>query len=133
MERNHYAQGVETASRQLVSVVKRLLRNMLQGCALAGLLSACVAPQGTFLVDLPSAEVETREGPGAAELSEPTRIVVLGTGTPIPDARRAGSSIAIIHKGEMLTQGKLEEVRETHQERDLEELFFQLIAQHDET
>ena len=28
-----------------------------------------------------------------------TKVVVLGTGTPIPDAHRAGPSIAVIHKG----------------------------------
>jgi len=73
---------------------------MLLVSAVAGLLGACAAPQGAFPVDLLSAEIETRQGPSAAELSEPTRVIVLGTGTPIPDARRAGASIAIIHKGE---------------------------------
>lgn len=48
----------------------------------------------------PSAVVELRKGPSAEELAAPTRIVMLGTGTPIPDARRAGSSIALVHKGE---------------------------------
>ena len=48
----------------------------------------------------PSAVVELREGPSAEELAAPTRIVMLGTGTPIPDARRAGSSIALVHRGE---------------------------------
>jgi ribonuclease BN (tRNA processing enzyme) len=47
-----------------------------------------------------SAVVETREGPSAIELAAPTRIVMLGTGTPIPDANRAGPSIALVHKGE---------------------------------
>lgn len=48
----------------------------------------------------PSAIVETREAPDEAELAAPTRIVMLGTGTPIPDARRAGASVALIHKGQ---------------------------------
>jgi ribonuclease Z len=47
-----------------------------------------------------SAVVETRTEPSAAELASPTRVVVLGTGTPIPDRNRAGSSIAVIHKGQ---------------------------------
>lgn len=55
---------------------------------------------GEFAVSLPSARVETREAPSQAELLAPTRVVVLGTGTPIPDAYRAGPSIAVIHKGE---------------------------------
>ena len=31
---------------------------------------------------------------------EGTRVVVLGTGTPVPDYKRAGAGIAIIHKGQ---------------------------------
>ena len=40
--------------------------------------------------------------------------------------------IAIIHRGDVLAEGTLEELRDRHDERDLEELFFQLISQHDE-
>ena len=47
-----------------------------------------------------SARVELRTDPSERELSEPTRVVVLGTGNPIPDARRFGPGIAVIHKGE---------------------------------
>lgn len=46
------------------------------------------------------AVIETRDEPSSEELRRETRVVVLGTGTPIPDARRAGPSIAVIHKGE---------------------------------
>ena len=49
---------------------------------------------------LSSARIETRQTPSADELNSPTRVVVLGTGTPIPDAYRAGPSIAVIHQGE---------------------------------
>ncbi len=41
--------------------------------------------------------------------------------------------IAIMHRGEILAAGTLEELRDQHHERDLEELFFQLISRHDET
>lgn len=37
--------------------------------------------------------------PTQAELNKPTQVIVLGTGTPIPDAYRAGPSIAVVHKG----------------------------------
>lgn len=47
-----------------------------------------------------SARVENRDSPSEEELNTPTRVVMLGTGTPIPDAYRAGPSIAVIHKGE---------------------------------
>jgi len=33
-------------------------------------------------------------------INQPTRFIMLDTGTPVPDAYRAGSGIAIIHKGE---------------------------------
>ncbi len=47
----------------------------------------------------PSAVVEVRPAPTPAELAAPTRVVVLGSGTPIPDARRAGTSLALVHRG----------------------------------
>lgn len=67
------------------------------------LLSSCATRPDVrpdFAVVPPSAIVELREGPTEAELQAPTQVVVLGTGTPIPDAFRAGPSIAVIHKGE---------------------------------
>jgi sodium transport system ATP-binding protein len=39
--------------------------------------------------------------------------------------------IAIIHKGRILAMGSLAELEELHQERDIEELFFDLISKHD--
>jgi ribonuclease Z len=32
--------------------------------------------------------------------AEETRVVILGTGTPVPDYRRAGAGVAVIHKGQ---------------------------------
>lgn len=64
-------------------------------------ITACQAPQEEpFAVVVPSATVEDRTEPSQAELDAPTQIVVLGTGTPIPDATRAGTSIAVIHRGQ---------------------------------
>ncbi|WP_197493321.1 MBL fold metallo-hydrolase [Woeseia oceani] len=53
-----------------------------------------------YAVETQSAVVELRQGPTQAELDAPTKIVILGTGTPIPDPHRAGPSIAVIHRGE---------------------------------
>jgi ribonuclease BN (tRNA processing enzyme) len=53
-----------------------------------------------FAKIVPSAVIEVRDGPTREEIQKQTQIVVLGTGTPVPDAHRAGSSIAVIHKGE---------------------------------
>lgn len=67
------------------------------------LLGSCTAQldgRSEFAVVPLSAIVELREGPTETELLAPTQVVVLGTGTPIPDAFRAGPSIAVIHKGE---------------------------------
>ncbi|MDD9890457.1 MAG: MBL fold metallo-hydrolase [Gammaproteobacteria bacterium] len=68
------------------------------------LLVACqvrvTTQTGNNALSLPSARIETRDSPSQEELSAPTQVVILGTGTPIPDAFRAGSSIAVVHKGE---------------------------------
>jgi ribonuclease BN (tRNA processing enzyme) len=64
-------------------------------------LAACqAATDDPFAKVVPSAVIETRDEPTQAELETETQVVVLGTGTPVPDAYRAGSSIAVIHKGE---------------------------------
>ena len=48
------------------------------------------------------------------------------------EAERLCDRVAIIHRGKILTEGTLDELRERHHEHDLEELFFQLIRQHDQ-
>ena len=65
------------------------------------LLSACQqATDEPFAKIVPSAVIEIRDEPTQAELDKETQVVMLGTGNPIPDANRAGPSIAIIHRGE---------------------------------
>ena len=65
----------------------------------AGCSSNPVNP-ADYALTLPSARIESREAPSPEELAAKTKVVILGTGTPIPDAFRAGSSIAVIHKGQ---------------------------------
>ncbi len=68
---------------------------------LAAVISACQpTTDKSFAKVVPSAVIESRDGPTQAELDKETQVVVLGTGTPIPDAYRAGPSIAVIHQGE---------------------------------
>lgn len=63
-------------------------------------MSACQSNPGeNFAMDVPSAIVEIREGISREEINAETRVVMLGTGTPVPDPRRAGPGIAVIHKG----------------------------------
>lgn len=69
--------------------------------AVIALLAGCQqATEETFAKIVPSAVIEIRDEPTQAELDTETQVVMLGTGNPVPDAYRAGPSIAIIHKGE---------------------------------
>jgi len=49
------------------------------------------------------------------------------------EAEKLCDRVAIVHRGTILTSGALESLREVHAERDLEEIFFQLISEHDAT
>jgi sodium transport system ATP-binding protein len=48
------------------------------------------------------------------------------------EAERLCDRIAIMHRGHILAEGTLEELRDQQAERDLEELFFQLISRHNQ-
>jgi ribonuclease BN (tRNA processing enzyme) len=68
---------------------------------IAAVLGGCGGePTTEYATVVDSAVVELREGVTERELTAGTRVIVLGTGTPIPDAHRAGPGIAIVHKGE---------------------------------
>ncbi len=67
-----------------------------------------------------------------AELREQGKCVIFSTHI-MREAEKLCDRIAIIHRGSILAEGTLEELCEAHQERDLEELFFQLISRFDET
>jgi len=47
------------------------------------------------------------------------------------EAERLCDRIAIMHRGTILAEGTLDEVRQRHHESDLEELFFRLISQYE--
>jgi sodium transport system ATP-binding protein len=66
-----------------------------------------------------------------AELREQGKCVVFSTHI-MREAERLCDRIAIMHRGHILAEGTLEELAEKHGERDLEELFFQLISLHDQ-
>jgi sodium transport system ATP-binding protein len=48
------------------------------------------------------------------------------------EAEKICDRMAIMHRGQILSEGTLDELRDRHQESDLEELFYQLIFQQDE-
>jgi sodium transport system ATP-binding protein len=61
------------------------------------------------------------------ELREMGKCIVFSTHI-MREVEKLCDRIAIIHKGRVLAYGGLEELRQRHRERDLEELFFGLIA-----
>jgi sodium transport system ATP-binding protein len=66
-----------------------------------------------------------------AELREHGKCVIFSTHI-MREAEKLCDRIAIMHRGHILAEGTLEELRDRHDQRDLEELFFQLISRHDE-
>jgi len=66
-----------------------------------------------------------------AELRDHGKCIVFSTHI-MREAEKLCDHVAILHRGHVLAEGTLDELRDRHQERDLEELFFQLISRHDE-
>jgi sodium transport system ATP-binding protein len=66
-----------------------------------------------------------------AELRSQGKCIVFSTHI-MTEVEKLCDRIAIVHRGSILSEGTLEELRERHREHDLEELFFQLISRHDE-
>ena len=67
-----------------------------------------------------------------AELRDHGKCIIFSTHI-MREAEKLCDRVAIVHRGHILAEGTLEELRDRHHQRDLEELFFQLISQHDET
>ncbi|MFO7903190.1 MAG: ABC transporter ATP-binding protein [Planctomycetota bacterium] len=65
-----------------------------------------------------------------AELREQGKCVILSTHI-MREAERLCDRIAIMHRGNILAEGSLDELLALHGEDDLEELFFGLISHHD--
>ncbi len=66
-----------------------------------------------------------------SELRDHGKCIVFSTHI-MREVERLCDRIAIMHRGHILSEGRLEELRERHREEDLEEIFFQLISRHDE-
>jgi sodium transport system ATP-binding protein len=66
-----------------------------------------------------------------AELRDHGKCIVFSTHI-MTEVEKLCDRIAIVHRGSILSEGTLGELRERHREHDLEELFFQLISRHDE-
>jgi sodium transport system ATP-binding protein len=66
-----------------------------------------------------------------AELREHGKCIVFSTHI-MREAEKLCDRIAILHRGHILAEGMLGELRDRYEEQDLEELFFRLILNHDE-
>ena len=66
-----------------------------------------------------------------AELRDHGKCILFSTHI-MREAEKLCDRIGILHRGRILAEGTIEELREQHREHDLEELFFQLIFRHDE-
>jgi sodium transport system ATP-binding protein len=66
-----------------------------------------------------------------AELRDHGKCIIFSTHI-MREAERLCDRIAIMHRGHILSEGSLEQLRMRHGEEDLEELFFRLITEHDE-
>jgi sodium transport system ATP-binding protein len=66
-----------------------------------------------------------------AELRDRGKCIVFSTHI-MREAEKLCDRIAILHRGSILAEGTLAEICSRHGQNDLEELFFQLISQHDE-
>ena len=66
-----------------------------------------------------------------AELRDHGKCILFSTHI-MREAEKLCDRLAILHRGQILAEGTLEDLRDQHHQRDLEELFFQLISRHDE-
>ena len=62
-----------------------------------------------------------------SELRDNGKCIIFSTHI-MREAERLCNHLAIVHKGVILAEGTLDELRDQHGEHDLEELFFQLIS-----
>ena len=66
-----------------------------------------------------------------AKLRDQGKCIIFSTHI-MREAERLCDRLAIMHRGHILAEGTLGELRDRYQEHDLEELFFRLISEHDE-
>jgi sodium transport system ATP-binding protein len=66
-----------------------------------------------------------------AELRDHGKCVIYSTHI-MREAEKLCDRVAILHRGQVLACGTLEELRERHREQDLEEMFFRLISEHND-
>src|SRR5208283_3577600 len=66
-----------------------------------------------------------------SELRENGKCIIFSTHI-MREAEKLCDRLAIMHRGHILAEGTLEQLRREHGENDLEEIFFQLISRHEQ-
>ena len=66
------------------------------------------------------------------ELKQQGKCIIFSTHI-MREAEKLCDRLAIVHRGHILAEGTLEQLRRQHGENDLEEIFFQLISRHEES
>lgn len=66
-----------------------------------------------------------------AELRDQGKCIIFSTHI-MREVEKLCDRVAIVHRGHILAEGTLPQLRQRHDEGDFEELFFQLISQHDQ-
>jgi len=66
-----------------------------------------------------------------SELRENGKCIIFSTHI-MREAEKLCDRLAIMHRGHILAEGTLEQLRQEHGENDLEEIFFQLISRHEQ-
>ena len=67
-----------------------------------------------------------------AELRQNGKCIIFSTHI-MREAEKLCDRLAIMHRGKILAEGTLEELRQEHGENDLEEIFFQLISRYEQS
>lgn len=108
---------MSTGMRQKVSIARALVHDP----------PVLVFDEATVGLDVLSGRALLRT---IAELRDFGKCIVFSTHI-MREAEKLCDRIAIMHRGHILSEGSLAQLRERHGENDLEELFFQLISLHD--
>jgi sodium transport system ATP-binding protein len=66
-----------------------------------------------------------------AELRQSGKCIIFSTHI-MREAEKLCDRLAIMHRGHILAEGTLQQLRDEHGENDLEEIFFQLISRHEQ-
>jgi sodium transport system ATP-binding protein len=109
---------MSTGMRQKVSIVRAIIHDP----------PVLIFDEATAGLDVLVARALLRT---VAELRDHGKCILFSTHI-MREAEKLCDRVAIVHRGKILAQGRLEQLRDEHQQRDLEELFFQLISRHDE-